>query len=161
MFTNYDGSGSGFGDTLVKSENSNDDISVYSSTDGENGDTVKIIVTSRSIHDDTPVEINVASDSAYESAEVYSLHGDSAEIRSMPAVEKIEGNSFGYVIPPLSVTEFVIKKPAQNASDNERSDMSDSVKPSGTKTVLPVIAGIAGVGAAAAALAVVIKKKRR
>lgn len=161
MFTNYDGNGNGFGGTLVKSESSNDDISVYSSTDGENGDTVKIIVTSRSIHDDTPVEISVASDSAYESAEVYSLHGDSAEIRSMPAVEKIEGNSFGYVIPPLSVTEFVVKKPAENASDNERNDMSNSEKPSGTKTVLPVIAGIAGVGAAAAALAVVIKKKRR
>ena len=161
MFTNYDGNGNGFGGTLVKSESSNNDISVYSSTDGENGDTVKIIVTSRSIHDDTPVEISVASESAYESAEVYSLHGDSPEIRSMPAVEKIEGNSFGYVIPPLSVTEFVVKKPAENASDNERSDMSDSVKPSGTKTVLPAIAGIAGVGAAAAALAVVIKNKRR
>lgn len=154
MFTNYDGNGSGFGDTLVKSENSNDDISVYSSTDGENGDTVKIIVTNRSLHDDTPVEISISSENAYESAEVYSLYGDSAEIRAMPAVEKIEGNSFGYVMPPLSVTEFVVKKPAENVPENDRGE--ESV----TKTVLPVIAGIAGVGAIAAA-AILIGRKRK
>lgn len=160
MFTNYDGNGSGFGDTLVKSENSNGDISVYSSTDGENGDTVKIIVTSRSLHDDTSVEISISSENAYENTEVYSLYGDSAEIRAMPAVEKIEGNSFGYVIPPLSVTEFVVKKTVENVSGDYSDDSSDNGKSSETKTVLPVIAGIAGVGAVAAALAVIIKKKR-
>lgn len=154
MFTNYDGNGSGFGDTLVKSKNSNDDISVYSSTDGENGDTVKIIVTNRSLHDDTSVEISISSENAYESAEVYSLYGDSAEIRAMPAVEKIEGNSFGYVMPPLSVTEFVVKKPAENVPENDR------VEESVTKTVLPIIAGIAGVGAIAAA-AILIGRKRK
>lgn len=154
MFTNYDGNGSGFGDTLVKSEYENGDISVYSSTDSENDGTVKIIVTNRSLYDEMPVEISISSDNAYENAEVYSLYGDSAEIRAMPAVEKIEGNSFGYVIPPLSVTEFVVKKPAENVSE------SNSAEVSKTKKALPVIAGIAGVGAIAAA-AILIGKKRK
>ncbi len=155
MFTNYDGNGSGFGDTLVKSENSNDNISVYSSTDSENSNTVKIIVTNRSIHDDAPVEISISSENAYENAEVYSLYGDSAEIRAMPAVEKIEGNSFGYVMPPLSVTEFVVKKSSENVQEN------DGEKASGTKKALPIIAGIAGAGAIAAAAAIFIGKKRK
>lgn len=154
MFTNYDGNGSGFGDTLVKSEYENGDISVYSSTDSENDGTVKIIVTNRSLYDEMPVEISISSDNAYENAEVYSLYGDSAEIRAMPAVEKIEGNSFGYVIPPLSVTEFVVKKPAENVSE------SNSAEGFKTKKALPVIAGIAGVGAIAAA-AILIGKKRK
>ncbi len=154
MFTNYDGNGSGFGDTLVKSEYENGDISVYSSTDSENDGTVKIIVTNRSLYDDTSVEISISSDNAYENAEVYSLYGDIAEIRAMPAVEKIEGNGFGYVIPPLSVTEFVVKKPAENVSE------SNSAEVSKTKKALPVIAGIAGVGAIAAA-AILIGKKRK
>lgn len=42
MFTNYDGAGNGFGDTLVKSECDNDNISVYSSIDGEGEGTVKL-----------------------------------------------------------------------------------------------------------------------
>ena len=154
MFTNYDGNGSGFGDTLVKSEYENEDISVYSSTDSENDGTVKIIVTNRSLYDDTPVEISISSDNAYENAEVYSLYGDSAEIRAMPAVEKIEVNGFGYVIPPLSVTEFVVKKPAENVSESNSAEVSE------TKKALPVIAGIAGVGAIAAA-AILIGKKRK
>ncbi len=154
MFTNYDGNGSGFGDTLVKSEYENGDISVYSSTDSENDGTVKIIVTNRSLYDDTPVEISISSDNAYENAEVYSLYGDSAEIRAMPAVEKIEVNGFGYVIPPLSVTEFVVKKPAENVSESNSAEVSE------TKKALPVIAGIAGVGAIAAA-AILIGKKRK
>ncbi len=153
MFTNYDGNGSGFGDTLVKSEYENGDISVYSSTDSENDGTVKIIVTNRSLYDDTPVEISISSDNAYENAEVYSLYGDSAEIRAMPAVEKIEVNGFGYVIPPLSVTEFVVKKPAENVSESNSAEVSE------TKKALPVIAGIAGVGAIAAAI--LIGKKRK
>ncbi len=136
MFTNYDGNGSGFGDTLVKSEYENGDISVYSSTDSENDGTVKIIVTNRSLYDDTPVEISISSDNAYENAEVYSLYGDSAEIRAMPAVEKIEVNGFGYVIPPLSVTEFVVKKPAENVSESNSAEVSE------TKKALPVIPAI-------------------
>ena len=127
---------------------------MYSSTDSENDGTVKIIVTNRSLYDDTSVEISISSDNAYENAEVYSLYGDIAEIRAMPAVEKIEGNGFGYVIPPLSVTEFVVKKPAENVSE------SNSAEVSKTKKALPVIAGIAGVGAIAAA-AILIGKKRK
>lgn len=109
MFTNYDGAGNGFGDTLVKSECDNDNISVYSSIDGEDEDTVKIIITSHDLHNETPVNIKLSSDSRYADAEVYALYGDSTEIRRLDDIRKIKDNSISIDIKPLSVTEIIIR----------------------------------------------------
>lgn len=108
MFTNYDGEGNGFGNTLVKSEYENENISVYSSIDGADESTVKIIVTNKSIHDETPVDISISSDNSYKNADVYSLYGDTPEIKKVDGVEDISKNTFAYNISPLSVTEFIV-----------------------------------------------------
>lgn len=108
MFTNYDGNGNGFGNTLVKSEYENENISVYSSIDGSDESTVKIIVTNKSIHEEAPVNIILSSENTYSGAEVYSIYGDTAEIRQLDGVESISDNSFDYSFPPLSVTEFAV-----------------------------------------------------
>lgn len=115
MFTNYDGAGNGFGDTLVKSECDNDNISVYSSIDGEGEDTVKIIITSHDLHNGTPVNIKLSSDSRYADAEVYALYGDSTEIRRLDDIRKIKDNSISIDIKPLSVTEIVIRSDKKSA----------------------------------------------
>lgn len=125
MFTDYDGQGSGFGDTLVKSECENGDIKVYSSVDGEDEGTVKIIVTNHSLHEQTPLEINLSSNNEYNSAEVYALYGDSASIRTMPAVS-IDGNTLQYTLEPLSVTEFVVRgTPNAATSEPVSSDVTE------------------------------------
>ncbi len=108
MFTNYDGTGNGFGDTLVKSEYDNENISVYSSVDSEDKNTVKIIVTNRNINSETPVNISLSSENIYTDADVYSLYGDTSAIQQLNRVESISENSFSYTLPPLSVTEFVV-----------------------------------------------------
>ena len=108
MFTNYDGLGNGFGDTLVKSEENNENISVYSSVDSEDESVVKIIVTNRNINDETPVTINLSSEEIYGNAEVYSLFGDTPEIRQLDGIESISENTFSYTLPALSVTEFAV-----------------------------------------------------
>lgn len=186
MYTNYDGKGSGFGDTLVKSENENEDISVYSSIDGENEDTVKIIVTNHSLHEETPLEISLSSDGEYKSAEVYALYGDSPEIRAMPAAS-VEGNKLTYSLQPLSVTEFVVKKsaaPAESAPADSSEDVSASVPESTSPaasgdvsitssasvseshsekgSLLPIIiAGAAAPVIAAVVTVVIVKKKKK
>lgn len=186
MYTNYDGKGSGFGDTLVKSENKNEDISVYSSIDGENEDTVKIIVTNHSLHEETPLEISLSSDGEYKSAEVYALYGDSPEIRAMPAAS-VEGNKLTYSLQPLSVTEFVVKKsaaPAESAPADSSEDVSASVPESTSPaasgdvsitssasvseshsekgSLLPIIiAGAAAPVIAAVVTVVIVKKKKK
>lgn len=110
MFTNYDGAGNGFGDTLVKTVYENDKISVYSSVDSEDDSVVKIIAVNKAIHDETPVSITVSSEGKFANAEVYELYGDKAEIRVADGVENISDNSFTYTLKPLSVTEFVVHK---------------------------------------------------
>lgn len=190
MYTNYDGKGSGFGDTLVKSEYENEDISVYSSVDGENEDTVKIIVTNHSLHEETPLEISLSSDGEYNSAEVYSLYGDSPEIRAMPAAS-VEGNKLSYTLQPLSVTEFVVKRNAAPA-ESSPADSSESVSASApestsaaasgevsgsvpvdasatssvsvseSRSLLPlIIAGAAALVIAAVVTVVIVKKKKK
>lgn len=126
MFTNYDGSGNGFGDTLVKSEYDSGDISVYSSIDGEDEGKVKIIITNRSIHEEIPVGIVLSSDKKYSDAEVYSLYGDSPVIRRLDGVEDILENKFDYTLPALSVTEFVVNAEAADSETNEITSETDS-----------------------------------
>lgn len=110
MFTNYDGMGNGLGDTLIGSSVSgNEDISVYPAVNEGEPDTVRMIVTNRSLHDETPAKISVDSEIGFTSAEVYSLSGDSAEIKRLEDIAEISGNNFEYSLPPLSVTEFVLK----------------------------------------------------
>lgn len=145
MFTNYDGGRSGFGDTLVKSEYETGDVSVYSAVDGEDGGDVRIIVTNRSIHEEKSVEITVASEEEYRNAEVFSLYGDSPEIKSMPAVEEIVGNTFSYTLPPLSVTEFAVHKPIKEAAGK-------------SKIIVPIAATVSALAIAAASV-LIIKKK--
>lgn len=154
MFTNYDGNGNGFGDTLVKSEYENETISVYSSIDSSDTTTVKMIVTNHSIHDETPVEITIAANDCYQSAEVYSLYGDSPQIQVMPAVESITENTFSYTLPPLSVTEFVITKP-----DTETTGLQTTLQKLLSKKGIIMAAACAVIAATAMAIAFVRKKK--
>lgn len=69
------------GDTLVKSEYDNGNISVYSSIDGADEGKVKVMVINRSIHDKIPVNISLSSDKEYIGADVYSLYGETAAIQ--------------------------------------------------------------------------------
>ncbi len=117
MFTNYDGMGNGLGDTLIGSSVSgNEDISVYPAVNEGEPDTVRMIVTNRSLHDETPAKISVDSEIGFTSAEVYSLSGDSAEIKRLEDIAEISGNNFEYSLPPLSVTEFVLKREEKKIS---------------------------------------------
>ncbi len=153
MFTNYDGMGSSFGDTLVKSEYGSKDISVYSSIDGTDEAKVKVMVINRSLHEETPVNISLSSEKEYIDAEVYSLYGETSAIQQLQGVDSITDNAFSYTLPPLSVTEFIINT-AQPivAEDTEH----------GGEINVPLIAGI-GVGAAAliSGAAVLICRSRK
>ncbi|MCM1328729.1 MAG: glycoside hydrolase [Ruminococcus sp.] len=116
MYTNYDGQGSGFGDTLVETETfDRNRTAVYSAVDSGDGK-LRVIAVNKSLRESTAVNISLAGEKKYSSAKVYGLYGDSAEIRSMGEVEDISGNSFSYELPPLSVTEFEFAEKETNKS---------------------------------------------
>ncbi|MBD5138472.1 MAG: hypothetical protein HDT24_04060 [Ruminococcus sp.] len=143
MFTDYDGQGSSFGDTLVESLSSDrNTVSVYSAVDSDNDDgKLKIIAVNKSINDDTTIKISLTGEKKFSSAKVYSLYGDTTDIRRLDDVEKISDNEFSYTLPALSVTEFVVEK-----------------QKSGSKAI--AAAAAAAVIIAAAAVAAVKIKKR-
>ena len=143
MFTDYDGQGSSFGDTLVESLSSDrNTVSVYSAVDSDNDDgKLKIIAVNKSINDDTTIKISLTGEKNFSSAKVYSLYGDTTDIRRLDDVEKISDNEFSYTLPALSVTEFVVER-----------------QKSGSKAI--AAAAAAAVIIAAAAVAAVKIKKR-
>ncbi len=159
MFTNYDGAGNGFGDTLVKSEYESKNISVYSSIDKDDENKVKVMVINRSIHDEAPVNISLSSDKEYIGAEVYSLYGDNPEIKQLQKVDEITDNAFSYTLPALSVTEFIINTAQAdnlNGQENSADGQNDGIN-------VPLIAGI-GAGALAlitGAVALVCRRRKR
>lgn len=147
MFTNYDGRGSGFGNTLVKSESSDrNTVSAYSATD-ENGD-LRVILTNKSLHEKTPISLTIGGETGYSCAEVYELYGDSTDIRSADPAE-LDGRVLEYFLKPLSVTELVFKASQPVQRPEEQPD----------KNGFPVIPTAVGAGiAVAAAIAVALIK---
>ncbi len=117
MFTDYDGEGSSFGDVLTQSDcGEAEDISVYCAARSDDENSFTVIVTNRSLHDQTVANITVDSDKTYTDAQVFSLYGDDPQIQELAAVEGIENNAFSYTLPALSVTEFVISKNGGNTA---------------------------------------------
>ncbi len=145
MFTNYDGAGSCFGNTLIKSEYDSNTISVYSSIDEADESKVKVMVINHSIHDETPVNIVLSSDNKYINAEVYSLCGGNSEIQQLQNVDSISGNSFSYTLPALSVTEFIVNAAAPVA-DTVVTDETATVTDTPTTTSTTTTADITTTG---------------
>jgi hypothetical protein len=171
MFTDYDGNRNGFGDTLVKTDYANEFVTVYSSIDKADPDTVKIIVINKSIHEPETVNINISSDNSFDTAKVFALYGDSPEIRTEPEVAGISDNAFEYTVEPLSVTEFVVtgarevvETEAENVAGAE--DVADTAAVAETgkrpfRNIGLIFVGIGGIAVVAAWIALIIHKKKR
>lgn len=150
MFTNYDGCGSSFGDTLVRSESSDrNTVSVYSSTD-EKG-TLRMILTNKSLHEETPVTISISGEDDYTAPMMYELYGDSTEIRNSGTVE-LDGKELTCSLKPLSVTELVFELPQPEEMSTESDPKTTSIP------VVPIAIGGAVI-AAALVICVIVKKK--
>ncbi len=113
LYTNYDGEGSSFGDTLVTASTS--DISkatAYAAIDGSDASKVTMVLTNKSQTETQNATINLASDANYSSAVVYGITGDSSDIQLLQAVNDIEDNTFTIEVPALSVVQIEISAEA-------------------------------------------------
>ena len=110
MFTNYDGQGSAFGDTLIESKT--DDYiksTSYAAVDNDDKGDVNVIVTNKSQTQTEKATINLENtDIDYKNAAVYILSGDSSEIRHKESIKEIDNNKFTIDIPPLSAVQILI-----------------------------------------------------
>lgn len=109
LYTNYDGNGSSFGNTLVESSTSDiDKATSYASINGNDPSKVTMVLTNKSLTETQNASITLDSDADYSSAKVYGITGDSCEIKLLQTVDSIQDNSFNVEIPALSVVQIEI-----------------------------------------------------
>ena len=111
LYTNYDGMGGTFGDTLVSSTNDNiEHSSVYASI-GKNG-ALHIILLNKSIHDTEHFSVSIQSDLIYKSYTCYGFDADSHVIKAVGSgvVGENGNNTLICELPPLSAYHFVLAK---------------------------------------------------
>lgn len=108
LYTNYDGEGSGFGNTIVSADNGGDIMSsVYASVDQEDATALKAVLINKNQHKNKNAEVTINSDVNFESAEIYSFNEVSAEIVHSGSVLDIENNTFTLDMEPLTVYMLV------------------------------------------------------
>lgn len=142
IYTDYDGYGSGFGDTLVNSSNGKDTMSsVYASVESGDESELKVILINKNNIDSKSAEINIKSVYDFENAEVYSFNSESSDIVKAEESIDISENSFSFEMEPLTVYMLVF-----NADGNiltvDPSDIPDTEVSENTQT------GISGEGSA-------------
>lgn len=108
IYTNYDGDGGSFGDTLVRSDNGGDIMSsVYASIDGTDETSLKTVFISKNQSSVKTADVTIVSDAVYESAAVYSFDKDSAEIVLSDEEIAVKNNRFSFEMEPLTVYMLV------------------------------------------------------
>ena len=110
IFRNYDGKGAKFPETSVAAETDNRaSTSVYAAVD-EN-DNTKLNVVALNRHQDSAITIRfeVADNSVqYNSARVWLVDQKSMAVRQAKNVRKINGNTFEYTLPAMTIYHFVL-----------------------------------------------------
>ncbi len=171
LYTDYDGNGNGFGDTLVSCEGDNPDRSTsYAAINGENTDVITLIVTNKSSDENTVANITLPEEYSYVHA--YGINNMAAQVfdfgESNPAIS-ISGNKISYDMKPKTVSMLVIgkdkaavEKLTQTTDSSSAESSSDSEEKEKEGVSIPLIAGIGGgvLAIAAAAVVIIIKKRR-
>lgn len=108
IYTNYDGNGGSFGDTLVKSDNSGDIMSsVYAAINGGDEKTLKALMINKNQDSVKTADITIKSDAVFESAAVYSFNEDSPKIVLSDEEITVKDNRFSFDMEPLAVYMLV------------------------------------------------------
>lgn len=131
LYTNYDGCGSSFGDTLIRSETSDiERASCYAAIHGNDDSKVTLVLTNKSMTETQNSVISLNSDISYRSAAVYGITGDSSDIKLMQIVNGISDNTFTVELPAMSVVQieisaedFILKGDVNNNGSIENDDL--------------------------------------
>lgn len=164
LYTNYDGNGSGFGDTLVSCESGDIGLcTAYAAINGENADTVTVVLTNKSFRDTTTA--NIRLDGEYDHAHLYGMNNMAARVFDMGDSDKgavtVSGNTVTYEMEPETVSLLVItresKAPESAEIPSDNVDEAPADEPSKAKYVF---AGAGAAVLAAGAGFIVMRKKR-
>ncbi len=113
LYTNYDGKGSSFGDTLVSAKTSDiEKATSYAAIHGSDESKVTLVLTNKDLHQSQKATVKLNGDAQYSSAAIYGITGESSDIQLLGAVNDIADNQFTVEIPALSVVQIEVSSDA-------------------------------------------------
>lgn len=127
LYTNYDGKGSSFGDTLLKTET--DDVSLssaYASVNSNSEKKLTMSITNKdsSKSEETNISIN-NSDKEYKSAAVYGIYGETSKIRLIGTFKDIADNKLTVTLPAMSASMVVFDTDANAFDDTGNEEVTE------------------------------------
>jgi len=126
LYTNYDGEGSTFGDTLV--ESTSEDLSqaaVFAAIEGDDESTITTVLTNKNDTDTENAVITLdGADIDYQSVTVYAITQDSTDIQVIDVQNDIVNNQIVVELPPLSVAQIVISDEESVVQITEEPDIT-------------------------------------
>jgi hypothetical protein len=128
IYRNYDGFNSTFGDTKVFASTSDkQNSSVYASVFDGNQCQLHLVVINKNFDYSIGGTFNITSPRTFTSARVWAFNASAPTITELTAVPTIAGNSFSYVIPPLTVCHIVLgaEQPLGDLDGNCAVDLRD------------------------------------
>lgn len=110
LYTNYDGEGASFGDTLVEAKT--DDLSkaaAFAAIEGTDDSEVTLVLSNKSTTENENATITLSGTATnYQSAVVYAVTQDSSDIKIIDVQNGVTNNAVEITLPPLSVAQIVI-----------------------------------------------------
>jgi hypothetical protein len=107
IFRNYDGKGTQFGNIGLSAKVADRaNASVFASIHNENDSFMQVIAINKNQDSTLTATIEINSPFEYRGARVWIIDSRSPNIRQAKNVRKIEGNTFTYDLPPMSIAHF-------------------------------------------------------
>lgn len=114
LYTNYDGKGGSFGDTLIPA--STEDVSkssTYAAVDADDDSEVTVMITNKDLNSSENAVIDLKNaDKTYKSAAVYAVYGDTEEIRLIDIIKDVKDNKVKAELPAFSAAMVVVSDKA-------------------------------------------------
>ena len=128
LYTNYDGEGGCFGDTLVKSENGGDIMSsVYASIDDSDESSLKTVLINKNQKTSKNVDISIKSTADFDSVKIYGFNENSSEITFFEEISEISNNSLEFEMKPLSVYMLVFSGTCDEITIEDIPDVTEEI----------------------------------
>ncbi len=128
LYTDYDGQGSSFGDTMVYAENNGDNTSsVFAAIDEDKPEKLRIILTNKNMVNQKHFDISINSDSyIYELSQAYTIDKGNAEIIEADLeMFKNENNTLSFDADTTSIYMLVLD--GKNSDETNGTETSESV----------------------------------
>lgn len=110
LYTNYNGKGGAFGSDLLQTQTADvSKSSAYAAINGTDKGLVTAMVTNKNMTRSEKAVINLkAAKTAYKSAAVYAVTGESSDIRLIDIIDDVKDNQVTVTLPALSAAMVVI-----------------------------------------------------